>query len=280
MKNISILLGLTLISACASNNLVQVEGVKRVSIHQDDYAAPQFYVKNYIPKKIKRSIASAADNEFTRLNVKKVYFLSLWQQQQTFSKILKKESQTFCPQFHNDLLKYESNVKGMTSSYDYKQNFKAIKDDPKNVVYYPVMSLPYKGADLYSYISKKSKWDDADLHVKKAIENHFHKNEAELQTLCLTGTSDGLYVFQNLATYYSDDKTFMYSDKSLVSILKVSTISNMLLLNSFAKSEFQATWTPVQVAVLQKLNVEWFKNYLYELTSMRNNTFSSYALKE
>lgn len=280
MNKISLLLGLTLLSACATGDIVQVEGLNRVSIKQYNYSIAQFYVKNYTPKKVNRKIASNYSNEFTRLKLKKVYFLSLWQQQQTFAQILGKEVSNFCPQFHNDLIKYDRNVKGIESAFDYKQNFEVLKENPQRVVYYPVMSLPYKGVDLYSYISSKNDWENVNTHVEQAMKNHYSKNEEEIQSLCLTGVSDGLYIYQNLATYYSTDNKFINSKQALHSILKVAPVSNMLILNSFVKSEFHGTWTPVQLAVLEKLNVEWFKNYLYEMSSVRNNTFSSYALKE
>lgn len=276
------LMFLMLMISCASNEITQIKGVKRVGIKQDHYAQPQFYVKKYSPETIRvnRKIASTHENEFSHLNIKKVYFLSLWQQQQTFAKMLGKETQKFCPQFHNDLLTYEADIKGMEYNYDYKQNFTPIKDDPKKVIYYPVMSLPYRGVDLYSYVSARNAWDNVQYHVAKAIEQYFDRNAKELQTLCYTGVSEGLYIYQNLVTYYSDDQKFINSQDALYSILKISPISNMLLLNSFVRTKFQGIWTPVQLAVIEKLNVDWFKNYLYEVSSVRNNTFSSYALKE
>lgn len=282
MNKVSLLLSLSVISACATKDVVQVEGLKRVEIKQDSYSVAQFYVNNYVPKKIGRIPASTKTkpNEFSEMKMKKVYFLSLWQQQLTFGRMLGKEAQNFCPQFHHELLKHKENISSIDNDFDYKQNFKAIKDDPKRVVFYPIMSLPYKGVDLYSYISTKDKWDSVNTHAKNAMEAHYAKNEQEIQSLCLTGISDGLYVFQNLATYYSNDDKFINSPRALHSILKVAPVSNMLLLNSFTKSQFQGTWTPIQLAVLEKLNVNWFKNYLYEMSSVRNNTFSSYALKE
>ena len=282
MKKLSIVLASSILFGCASHQMMSVSGVKRVEIKQDKYETPQFYVKNYEPKVASRAIASVNENnDYTYLSVKKLYFLTLWQQQTVFNKILGKEnSQNFCPQFHNDLLKYEDRLKGVEHAYHNKQDVTSAKDSPDHVVFYPVLSLPYKGVDLYSYLNQSGSWDKSSDYMKQALSVYAQKNEQEIQELCSKGVTDGLYVYQNLTTYYSDDQNFISSNQALPSILKVKPVSNMLILNSFLRQDYQTNMSGVQTAFLQKLNVSWFKNYLYEMTSMRNNKLSSFALKE
>ena len=269
-------------TSCASNGLIHVTGVARVKLSQENYTAPQFYMKNYTPLAIHRKVAHLdTENEFANLDLKKIYFLTLWQQHRVYNKVLGKNEATIsCPQFHNDLLSYQEKLKGVEHAYAIEQNVSSVQNNPADVIYYPVMSLPYEGADLYSYLIHKNEWEKVDTHIYNAMAAYQKINLEELTNLCETGSSDGLYVFQNLVTYYSDDHKFINSQDALHSILKVTPISNMLVLNSFIKNDYQVSWSNVQIALLSKLNVNWFKNYLYELSSMRKNKRSNFALKE
>lgn len=287
MKVLSLVMLAVLLGACSSKKMVNVQGVKRIDLKQQKYQKPQFYVKNYTPSKVRsRKIASTSKNFFNHLSLKRIYFLTLWQQQKVFSTLLNKakakaNDKMFCPQFHNDLLNYENNLAKTDNYYSIKFDFNKLKEDPKSVISHPVMSLPYKGVDLYSYLSHTKSWSNSEYHARKALEQHYKINKKEVEDLCINGASDGLYVFQNMSKYYSDDKEFQSSSQVLSSILKVGPITNMFILDELSKPEHKNIHiTEIQNALLEKLNVVWFKNYLYEMTSMRNNDLNSFVLKE
>jgi hypothetical protein len=283
MRNLALLLNLSLLLlSCATHKMVNVSGIKRVEIQQQTYQKPQFYLKNYTPNTASRDIASEdSQNEFISLSVKKLYFLTLWQQQNVFNKILGTTKRAnSCPQFHNDLIKFQDKLKSAKHAYSKEQNILSVKNSPDHIIFYPVLSLPYKGVDLYSYLSQSQNWDNSKKHMLEALSVYAHDNELEIENLCSKGVTDGLYIYQNLTTYYSNDQKFVRSNTALPSILKVKPVSNMLILNSFLKRDLNYHWSDIQSAFLNKLNVPWFKNYLYEVTSMRNNKLTSVALKE
>lgn len=285
----TILASTFIFSSCSSHKLVKVDGLKRVEISQDSYSKPQYYIKEFKPTKRKtatRSIASVKEDssseEVFNLPNKKLYFFTLWQQYGEFNSLLGKNNNiNSCPQFHNDLLEYESNLSKHEAYYSLNQDYTALKVNPKLIVNYPVMSLPYKNTDLYSYINQTGSWDKASELVQEAITKHNKNNELELTKLCQNGNSGGYYIYENMVSYYTNNEDFQYSNQALPSILKVNTISNMYLLDSLVKPKFKRGHiTTFQSALLNKLNVSWFKNYLYETNLMRNNNKKRFVLKD
>lgn len=281
----SILTTSMFLGACSSYQMVNIEGVKRVKISQDDYSKPQYYIKDFKPKQLKnsRSIASADSSaELDYLSGKKLYFFTLLQQYSNFNKITGQKNEiNSCPQFHNDLLVLGKNLDIKSNQYSLNQDYTGLKVNPKNIVNHPVMSLPYKNADIYSYIKKSGNWDKASLVITSALTEHNKKNKEELIELCQTGKSGGYYIYENMISYYKDNADFQFSNQALPSILKVNTISNMFVLDSMVKPEFKTVHlTGFQSALLSKLKVSWFKNYLYETNLMRNNKKKRFVLKD
>lgn len=286
MKKPAVLFSLITLSACSSYQMVNIDGVKRVELSQQRYSKPQYYINEFKPKVIKnhRTIASSEDKS-EKLNLlpsKKLYFFTLWQQYSNFNSIIGTESKiNSCPQFHNDLLVHSKGLKVPNNQYSMSLDYTDLKVNKKNIVNYPIMSLPYKNTDLYSYIVSTDKWNEIDDHVLAAIKSHNSKNEEELKILCQNGISGGYYIYENMVSYYRDNEEFQFSKNVLPSILKVNTISNMFLLDSMVKPEFESIHlTKFQSALLKKLKVSWFKNYLYETNLMRNNNEKRFVLKD
>jgi hypothetical protein len=269
--------------SCSSGSLVTVAGLERVSIVQKNYQEPQFYIKPLGPESnVNRSIASnQTENRYSSLSLKQMYFLSLWQQAIIVDKFLGTQTDlSYCPQFHNDILVFGKQIHQETKIATAELDYSSIAKDTNQVVFHPILSLPYEGVDLYSYLVHSGQWHAGHEHAIKSLTNYQKQNQTEIKSLCESGTSPDYYIMQNLVTYYSTDKKFINSTEGLKSILKVNPISNMLIINELTSSHTFYSLSAIQEALISKLNVPWFKNYLYELTSMRNNKGKKIALKE
>jgi len=277
-----------LVSCSSSSSLVNVDGVKRVDLTQETYSKPQFFLTNYKPSSANRGIASAVSGhtpnqsheqiedgvKHSNKSARKLYFLSMVQQYNMFNSLLgkKSEKQNNCPQFHNDLVGNNKNFEDNGKFFSLSLNFAQIKKEPQNVMYYPAMSLPYQKVDLYSYLVKSVDWKNASNHVKSALEHYNIKNKKEIEELCQNGVSEGYFIYQNMVTYYGQNQSFHNSTEALSSVLKIPVVSNMLVLGSLVKPKFQTDhFAFYENKLLEKMNITWFKNYLYEVNTMRNN---------
>ena len=283
MKNFA--LGFTLLGmvSCSTNQILEIDGLERVKLSQESYEKPQFFVKRYKPTKQARTIASVDDsNRLNDLPAKNIYFFSLLQEYRAFKSLIGNgESLKACPQFHHEMVTQNSYNPENKNFYKLDTNFETVKLDPKNLVHFPVLSLPYKGVDLYSYMENKGQWESAYTHTVQAIKEHNQKNFEELQTLCDKGVSPGYYIYENMISYYTNNEDFQKSYDALPSILKVNTVSNMLILDSMVKPQYKSEHlVGYKSALLEQLKVGWFKNYLYETNLMRNNNKKRFVLKD
>lgn len=283
MKNLALSFTLLGLVSCSTNQILEIDGLERVKLSQKKYEIPQFFVKKYKPKSEGRKIASVeSESKLDDLPAKNIYFFSLLQEYRSFRSIIGAgESLNACPQFHHEMVTQNSYEASNNNFYKLDTNFETVKLDPKNLVHFPVLSLPYKGVDLYSYMAVNNEWDDAHKHTIEAIKEHNKKNFDELKTLCDKGNSPGYYIYENMISYYTNNEDFQKSYEALPSILKVNTISNMLILDSIVKPEFKALHLKgYKTALLKQLKVSWFKNYLYETNLMRNNNKKRFVLKD
>jgi hypothetical protein len=276
MRRILTISTLTLLASCGSYQLKSIDGVERVSINQDRYVKPQFYVKKFKPTKTSRSIASAQVG--LDISNKKAYFLSLYKQHAQFAQLANIDQQiNSCPQFHNDLLTYKdelSNRKVSKANLDFSE----VLIDKSKITSYPVLSLPYRNTDLYSYISDNNKWDQSETIALSAIKSYAQSMRKEIETMCEFGNSNDYYIFENMISYYRNNLDFIYSFQALPSVLKVSPIANIFLLESLqSKSEKVSIF---EDRLMAKMNIPWFKNYLYEVSLIRNNKSKRFVLKD
>jgi hypothetical protein len=262
--------------SCGSYQLSSIEGVERVKLTQKRYEKPQFYLKKFKPNKQSRSIASVADEVI--VSNKRAYFLSLWKQYQSFQKVTNvSDGIQSCPQFHNDLIVHK---KSLINSTNMKKsfNFSDVIVNSVNITSYPVLSLPYKRTDVYQYLSKKNAWEKSDEIVKTALIDHQNKMKQEIELMCEYGESRDYYVYENMISYYKSNEAFIYSYESLPAVMKIPVVSNMFLLDSLAKRNGEMS--AFENSLLTKMNIPWFKNYLYEVSLTRNNKGKRYVLKD
>ncbi len=276
MKRILTISTLTLLASCGSYQLSSIDGVERVKINQDSYSKPQFYVKKFKPTKASRSIASVDTG--LSLSNKKAYFLSLYKQYEQFNQITNVEDKiNSCPQFHNDLLTYESDLSGENIS-KINLDFSEVLIDKTAVTSYPVLSLPYEGTDLYSYIQHNKAWSQSKQIALSALKSYTKGIKREIETMCEFGNSNDYYIYENMISYYRNNQDFIYSYQALPSVLKVSPVANIFLLESLKT-------TPQSISVFEsklmtQMNIPWFKNYLYEVSLIRNNKSKRFVLKD
>jgi hypothetical protein len=223
-------------------------------------------------RKARRNLAQTKGIK-KNLNAKKAYFLALWEQYQTFQYLTHKSREVkHCPSFHEVLLE-EKKIKSQKNNfYSFDQNFNQVEKSPEKIVFHPVLSLPYKEADLYSYLEKEQAWNEVTLHVKKVIELRLSNVEKELLELCDTGQSDEYFIYQNMVTYYGVDKKFYENNKNLEAYLKIPLVANTMILNGLAKEEFKFYHLgDNQRYAMTLINAKMVSNYLYDLNTMRNN---------
>ena len=261
--------------SCATYKVEDVKGAKRLKIVQAKYKKPQFYIKKYKPSKVKRSLASFEGE--IRISNKKAYFLSLWRQYKILQKMTDShDSISSCPQFHNDILGFKKELKvSSKSKVDLGLSDKFINSS--NIHSYPVLSLPYKDTDLYSYLNQTNSWSRADDIAIDAISEYRINLKEEVNTLCEFGNSNEYYIYENLISYYRNNEEFIYSTAALPSVLKVGPVSNLLLINSILTD---TSISPFESKLLKKMNVSWFKNYLYEVSLVRNHKIRRFVLKD
>ncbi|MCT4641277.1 MAG: hypothetical protein N4A33_03200 [Bacteriovoracaceae bacterium] len=246
-----------LISSCSQTSSVVRKTSKVNFVTQK---SGKIFFKKHITKKMTfRKIASVQN-----LNSKDSYFLSLYSQFYKINKLVSvNDSLGPCPQFHSKLLSF--NVESNEQASLDKVNYAKVKENQDELVSLNVLGLNYRGADLYSYLENRNKWNKADRYVKKALMFHNKNNKKELQLLCETGRSDGLYAFQNMVSYYSQ-KDFSYSTKSMPAVAKIPVVTNMIILSTYL-----SRINSYEKEVLKQLNIGWMYNYLDELQKDSEN---------
>lgn len=243
-------------------NTVDIESVKVTSKEERS----RVFFRPYTPKVSTRSIASVKNE--TDLSDKNAYFLSLYSQYKTMSKLTHtKEELNVCPQFHNEILSADIKANEVVSLNN--SSFKNLMTNPYAVVQNPSLSLNYKGTNVYNYLTSKKVWNKANRVVKKALISHNDLNLKELNQLCETGSSEGFYAFKNMVSYYSTN-SFAYSKQSMPAFLKIPVVANILILNNYSKkiSSYESN-------VISSLNISWFSSYLNDLKRDSNKEYLS-----
>ncbi|WP_419172342.1 hypothetical protein [Halobacteriovorax sp.] len=180
---------------------------------------PTYKVRKF--EKKKRGPASAdsqTSKDISKLDNKKVYFLSLYEQYLTFSQIypsFKKEIKT-CASFHQEFINYNDRPKMW--EYTLKEE---ITNDIENVVWH----LPYEGKRA----TKKT--------LPLAMRDHMDRTHKELEQLCYNGFSDNYYTFANYITLAKDKKVSAQTLKGANSLVKMSVVFNKLLIENLAHKE-------------------------------------------
>ncbi len=225
MKKLTTLFFLISLTSCSSFNPSKDPIEQKLSEFEDRSNSevnpiPPFKIRHFDKKS--RGPASASEAEVTRdiskLNNKKVYFLSLYEQYLTFSSLypsFKKEIKT-CAYFHQEVVSYKDKAKNW--EYELREE---ISDDIDNIVWH----LPYEG--------KRATKETLPL----AMKEHMDRTYTELSNLCYNGFSDNYYVFENYITLAKDKKVAAGTQEGANSLIKNSIVFNKVLIDNLSKKK-------------------------------------------
>ena len=248
---------------------------------------PQLYViadsSIYIDSQ--RSPASINSDQFGKKNRlshsnKRLYFLSLLSQYETFSKYSDSSVPNIkiCPNFHSSVVDYREKNPHSTSKSN--QNFVWESKDPNwlnNLAYFPELSLPvtYNGnGPKVIDVIKKDPTKSASEIMKIAINIHLAKTRTELIELCELGASNNYYIFENMHRFVKDKKYMDKSPESMKILLKTTIFSNIVLLNSLKRNFEVVSRTFASniqndifsSEIINRFKVPWTRNYFYKIS--------------
>ena len=260
-------------------SIVDITGIERVEIEQESYERPQLYVDDFKFSSNSRSIASVEmDTSDPKLSNRQLYFLSYYKQYLSLAKILgKKNAVQSCPSFHHVILENQKELERDTGTYSAQIDLEKVKTNQALIGKYPVLAVPYStGGDLYSQLVRKD-WAESDKHLTAALEYYHEIEKKEISELCDTGVSPGYYVYENLVSYFKNDRSFHRTKEGLKALLKVPVIANMVILDNLkienypnfsAQNNFDA-W------LIERSNLTWFKEYRDQVSYKRKEHVSA-----
>lgn len=272
--NLLLLIKLCLLFSCASSVTPKsYDQAKRVEYLEDkaslDYEKikPKFYytdkAKNLVrmPASMPKEISGV--NEPLRVS----YFKAIWKQKKDLEKILDITSTNMCPRFHNLVIDQSSSI---------DEKFLTLKEMTKKVsrlndpLIYPVLALPYKGVDLFSY-SNQYNLSDNDLY--ESLKQFYEISVNEVESLCEKGVSDGYFITKNLVELYSSEQNDLESSREyLEAMLKTPYVANLYVINSFKHS--QKLNMNIAENMLKHLKATWFTAYLESIDEFVANRIS------
>lgn len=253
---IFILISLSLVISCSQTvETKKYQAFERVS-YLEQGQRPEFYFSEFSSNT--RAPASVEDGE--NISLRALYFSSIWQQKKQMESILNLSSNNYCPAFHQQVL--DMRDVDTNKYYSFEQMYSKVKTN-KNPLVYPVLALPYEGADVYTF-SEENQMEVGDL--KTAFTNYYQLTVKEVDSLCETGVSEGYYMTKNLTDYYVNNSSFQSSKKHLEAILKTPYVANLYVINSFKRNK-----NTHNSSLLYNLNASWFLGYLDTLGEARNN---------
>lgn len=285
MKTKLVLLASVFTLSCSSihQSLLSFTGVERLDIEQKSYEKPQFYMDNFNFSKLEnhRKTASvvmdsdSSTNGLSRLSNRQLYFLSFYKQYLTMGKILGKDNSIeSCPSFHNIILEHSDQLEKSASQYSAQINLNHVKVQNELVTEYPVLAVPYSSSkDLFSKLID-NKWQDSNSLVTKALENYYEIERKELDVLCDRGVSPSYYIYENLVQYFKNDKSFHRTRAGLKALLKVSVISNMIILDNLMDENFSIGENKFDNWLMQRSSITWIREYRSKLTHNRKSFVS------
>lgn len=267
------------ITACSTQSiLTQITGIDRVNIDQDDYEKPQFFIGEFKNQRVGREPASAVkSNAKNGLSNRQLYFLSFYKQYKTMAKIInKEETLKACPSFHNIILDHKGLKEVRIKNYSTDIDFSKAKNDKLKLSYFPILAMPYSSSiDLYSVLESNN-WKDSSKHIKTALNHYFKTSEKEIKELCNTGVSPGYYIYENLVTYFKQQKSFHGTKAGLKALLKVPVLANMIILDNLNQNKYHFKESQVYDQwLLNRTNAQWFGKFIHELKVKRDSRISS-----
>lgn len=221
-------------------------------------------VKDYKVESPSRKIASTS--KFENLGNREIYFSHLYSQYKHFQNLTGKGDEIkSCPAFHQVLL--STNIKNdLKEEWLIYSDQEAIKGK-NSLAFYPELNLPIKNGKVVDYVTSKN----SQSLILEALTEYNKNNEEELLTLCETGFSSNYYIYENIVSYYSQDKAFITSDKAMEAFVKVPLVANAILLDRLQRNKAHGDELALEESSLNRLGATWFRGYLYTLHNLRNN---------
>lgn len=219
MKRVLLTVTILTMASCASTYR-RPESIKEKMARYKSRAISTNKIPNYSVNSFKysrgRVPASANADQDLNYSNKNLYFLSLYGQYESFSKIYPehKKDLKHCPVYHQIVLDYKETPKKW--SWTKKNNISAQKDS------------------IVAHLPK------AKESVSIAIRDHMDRNYEELSKLCFTGASDNYYIYENLIEITKANK-LKKNKEGINSLLKTTVFFNETLLNSVAEKSRNRT---------------------------------------
>ena len=262
-----------MVSCALRPDLDVVQKLERVSLDQKEYRGPDFFIKPDVQSMLQgRSPASIPNkkNTYSNLSNRQVYFLTLYNQYQLMKKVSGLNSHNkSCPAFHDLLLKNQDAVRTNEVSV-LSKDYKVVHTDPTQVVYYPAMALPYSNSsDLYTALNQND-WENVEDYLKHALVNYTQNISTEVAQLCDKGVSKGYYLYENVVTYFKNDRSFHKTKKGIQAMLKIPVFANLVLLDHL-KSE--VAHQELGQNLLGRGELLWFNSYREAVNFGRKQNF-------
>lgn len=268
----SLVLALVTLVGCASHPSAppalptawHVDKTPQLSSGMPNYAlAPEVFarVKTQATPTATRAPASAetmlAELD-QRPSLRRLYFRALYQQWQQVSQLSTRSRELkSCPQYHHDKLTVDEAQRG-----PFLASFGA-RPEAQLLAYYPEWALPVKRAGKVTTV-----WNTGEARLlPKAMAAHEGKLRRELNELCESGTSDGYFRLENLATYLRGHAK-QHPEAGLAALLKIPVFSTMLLVKS-VEGSFEAQFSGHDLALLKEVDGHQLQHYIVELRRAR-----------
>lgn len=272
---------ITTLAACSSSkSTFTIAGLERMTIDQESYEKPEFFIGEYRAKQ-GRSIASLAPNKLVQVDKsisnRQLYFLSSFSQYKLMSNVLKKkEVISSCPMFHNLILKYDGMEMESAKNYNLNVDLDQARLDKKQLSLFPILAVPYSNNKDLLTVLEENNWENTNYHVKVALNHYYKTSEKEIKDLCDKGVSPGYYVYENLVTYFKKDNDFHKTKDGLKALLKVPVLANMVILDNLNRKDYHFKETQVfDRWLLTRTNANWFEHFLKNLKEKRESKIST-----
>ncbi len=222
---------------------------------------------------------ASISTEESNLTNKKLYFLSLYSQYESFKSYSNNSyapELQICPSFHTGLISYQEkysskivpNSKVFTYNLAEFKNTNYVSTHPELLLPITKDALSPKVIDIINSMNDKITAAEVNEIVKNAVDIHLAKTFIELRELCTYGSSSNYYIYENLVTHTQSEK-LNPSTASMNILLKTTLFSNRALLTSLSRFDnnqgraiaSEKLKLPFNEEFAKRLSVSWSNDY-------------------